>query len=133
MKLEVPIDCEVEQKPLLFPSGESQVVIESIKQATTRKGGWMLNVQMCNQKNQKIFDRINLGAASMRAREIATQQMQQMGKACGISKLEDTDELIGKSCVVRVEHKNDPQYGWQAIVKKYLDDFSGEQGDDIPF
>jgi hypothetical protein len=66
-----------------------------------------------------IWANLNIRNASEKAESIGRQQMGEIMRAIGLAKLSDTDQLIGGEVSIKVEVKDDPNYGPGNEVKAY--------------
>jgi hypothetical protein len=111
---------EVDYSPL--PAGEYTVEIKSAELKQTKSGtGQLLNVgyQVIGetQTGRMIFGNLNVRNANPKAEEIGRQQMGSLMRACGLAKLQDTDQLIGCNLKVKVTIRKSDEYGEQNEVK----------------
>lgn len=96
-----------------LPEGLYKAIIESADITPTKKGdGSYLKLQYGvvgpTHAGRKLFHRITLNNPSMKAVEIGREQIASLFKAIGKNLVGDTDELIGRSVVIKV--KVDGQY-----------------------
>jgi len=66
-----------------------------------------------------IFGNLNIKNASTKAEEIGRQQLGEIMRAIGLAKVTDTDQLIGGQISIKLEVKNDAQYGASNEVKAF--------------
>lgn len=107
-----------------LPAGEYQVFVEKCDLCNTKDGTGqylklMYRVTSENFANRVVFGNLNIRNKSAEAERIGMQQMRSLLESVGISKIQDTDQLIGKNLLITVGVKNDPQYGDQNTIKKY--------------
>jgi hypothetical protein len=58
-----------------------------------------------------VFGNLNIENANPEAEEIGRQQLRALMEAVGLSKLNDTDQLLGGSLKIKLKIKSDAQYG----------------------
>lgn len=66
-----------------------------------------------------VFGNLNIKNANPKAEEIGRIDLGNIMRAIGLAKVTDTDQLIGGSLSIKLEVKNDPQYGSSNEVKGY--------------
>lgn len=66
-----------------------------------------------------VFTNLNLVNPNPKAEEIGRQQLDQLMRATGLGVVQDTDQLIGGTCQVKVTVKRDEQYGDGNEIKAY--------------
>lgn len=66
-----------------------------------------------------VFGNLNIKNASLKAEEIGRQQLGELMRAIGLAKVTDTDQLIGGQLSIKLEIKQDAQYGASNEVKGY--------------
>jgi hypothetical protein len=62
---------------------------------------------------------LNTRNPNPKAEEIGRQQLGDIMRAGGLSRLEDTDQLIGINLTIKVTIRNDPNYGKSNEIKAY--------------
>ena len=65
---------------------------------------------------------INIVNKSPKAEEIAHAQLGSLMKAVGIEHMEDSDELVGRTCKVKVAIDSSPGFDPKNVVKSYKAD-----------
>lgn len=70
-------------------------------------------------QGRKVFGNINIRNANPQAEEIGRQQLGEMMRACGLARVQDTDELIGGTLQIKLNVKSDIQYGDKNEVKGF--------------
>jgi len=92
----------------LLPDGWYNVTITKAELGTTKAGNGQkidLRYDITGPTNQGrvIFGALNIRNPSQKAEEIGRQQLGEIMRAVGLVKVQDTDELIGKSLAVKVK------------------------------
>lgn len=72
-----------------------------------------------SHQGRVVFGNINLTNPNPKAEEIGGQQLGELLRAVGLAKLEDTDQLIGKSGEMKLTIKASEQYGDSNEVKGF--------------
>ncbi len=72
-----------------------------------------------SHQGRVVYGNINLTNPNPKAEEIGSQQLGELLRAVGIPKLEDTDQLIGKSGDMKLTVKTSEQYGDGNEVKGF--------------
>ena len=107
-----------------LPAGWYQVEITSAELKDTKAGtgkymsvGYKVTGESHN--GRMVFGNINLRNPNPKAEEIGRQQLGDLMRAVGISKLSDTDQLIGCVCQIKLAVRKDEQYGDSNDVKAH--------------
>ena len=66
-----------------------------------------------------VFGNLNIKNPNPKAEEIGRQQLGEIMRAIGLAKVTDTDQLIGGQIAIKLEVKQDPQYGASNEVKGF--------------
>ncbi len=66
-----------------------------------------------------MFGNLNIKNANPKAEEIGRQQLGDIMRAIGLAKVTDTDQLIGGQIAIKLEVKEDAQYGASNEVKGF--------------
>lgn len=66
-----------------------------------------------------VFGNLNIKNPNPKAEEIGRQQLGDIMRAIGLAKVADTDQLIGGQLGIKLEVKEDAQYGASNEVKAY--------------
>jgi hypothetical protein len=66
-----------------------------------------------------VFGNLNIKNPNPKAEEIGRQQLGDIMRAIGLAKVTDTDQLIGGEIVIKLEIKQDEQYGAGNEVKGF--------------
>lgn len=64
-----------------------------------------------------VWNNINIKNANPKAEEIGRQQLGDLMRAIGLPSVQDTDQLIGGECQVKVAIEKSEQYGDKNVVK----------------
>lgn len=72
-----------------------------------------------SHQGRVVFGNLNIKNANPKAEEIGRQQLGEIMRAIGLSKVKDTDELIGGQLGIKLEVKQDDQYGASNEVKGF--------------
>lgn len=64
-----------------------------------------------------VFANLNIKNPNPKAEEIGRQQLGEVMRAIGLARVDDTDQLIGGSLVIKLEVKSSEQYGESNEVK----------------
>lgn len=94
----------------LLPDGWYNVTITKAELGTTKAGtGQKIDIRYDitgpTQQGRVLFGALNIRNPSQKAEEIGRQQLGEIMRAVGLAKVQDTDELIGKSLCVKVKTK----------------------------
>ena len=66
-----------------------------------------------------VFGNLNIKNPNQKAEEIGRQQLGDIMRAIGLAKVTDTDQLIGNSLSIKLDVKQDAQYGASNEVKGF--------------
>lgn len=66
-----------------------------------------------------VFGNLNIKNPNQKAEEIGRQQLGDIMRAIGLAKVTDTDQLIGNSLSIKLDVKQDEQYGPSNEVKGF--------------
>ena len=72
-----------------------------------------------SHEGRVVFTNLNTRNPNPKAEEIGRQQLGNIMRAIGLSKLEDTDQLLGGNLSIKVSVREDPTYGASNEVKGY--------------
>jgi len=97
----------------------SQSELKATKDGTGSYIKLRLDVTGPSHQGRVVFANINIRNKSAKAEEIGNQQLGEIMRAIGLPKLEDTDQLIGRSMSVKVKTRHSEEYGDQSEVKAY--------------
>lgn len=92
----------------LLPDGWYNVTITKAELGTTKAGtGQKIDIRYDitgpTHQGRVLFGALNIRNPSQKAEEIGRQQLGEIMRAVGLAKVQDTDELIGKSLSVKVK------------------------------
>jgi len=110
----VELNFEVEAvEPSSFgplPAGEYDGEIVGCDIKETRSGTNMLSLEIQTDKG-KVWDNLNLWHTNPKAVEIAKERLSAIGTALGMTKIDDTDQLLARRVRVRVGiQERNPNY-----------------------
>ena len=72
-----------------------------------------------SHQGRVVFGNLNIKNANPKAEEIGRQQLGDIMRAIGLAKVTDTDQLIGGQIAIKLEVKEDAQYGASNEVKGF--------------
>ena len=72
-----------------------------------------------SHQGRVVFGNLNIKNANPKAEEIGRQQLGDIMRAIGLAKVTDTDQLIGGQIAIKLEVKQDDQYGASNEVKGF--------------
>lgn len=72
-----------------------------------------------SHQGRVVFGNLNIKNANPKAEEIGRQQLGDIMRAIGLAKVTDTDQLIGGQIGIKLEVKEDAQYGASNEVKAF--------------
>lgn len=110
-----------------LPSGWYNTKISGAELNDTKAGtGTYINVKYDvlgpTHQGRVVFGPINITNASQKAEEIGRQNLGELMRAIGLARVDDTDQLIGANCQIKLAVKADEKYGpkneikgWKAI------------------
>jgi hypothetical protein len=107
-----------------LPAGEYPVEIEraEVKQTKAGTGSYisvMYRVIGEDRNNACIFGNLNIRNPNPKAEEIGRQQLGSLMRAIGVTRLQDTDEMIGRQLVVKINIKKDEEHGDRNEIKSW--------------
>ena len=70
-------------------------------------------------QGRAVFGNLNIKNPNPKAEEIGRQQLGDLMRAIGLAKVTDTDQLIGGQIAIKLEVKEDAQYGASNEVKGF--------------
>lgn len=99
-----------------LPAGWYTAVINSaeIKQTKTKTGSYIAiryDITGPTHQGRVVFGNLNITNESQKAEEIGRQQLRGLMEAIGLSKLTDTDQLIGGNVKIKLKIESSQQYG----------------------
>jgi hypothetical protein len=72
-----------------------------------------------SHQGRVVFGNLNIKNANPKAEEFGRQQLGDIMRAIGLAKVTDTDQLIGGQIAIKLEVKEDAQYGASNEVKGF--------------
>ena len=107
-----------------LPAGWYQAAITSTDLKTTKAGNGQyikLRYDIIGPTHQGrvVFGNLNVFNPNPKAEEIGREQLRALMLAAGLSKLQDTDELVGATVEIKLDVRNDPTYGASNEVKAF--------------
>jgi hypothetical protein len=72
-----------------------------------------------SHQGRVVFGNLNIKNANPKAEEIGRQQLGDIMRAIGLAKVTNTDQLIGGQIAIKLEVKEDAQYGASNEVKGF--------------
>ena len=105
-----------------IPDGWYAVKIAGAEIKQTKAGtGNYVSVQFSvtgpTHANRRVFSIYNIQNPNAEAEKIGLAELARLAGACGIEKLDDTDQLIGMHCEVKVATQKSIEYGDKNVVK----------------
>lgn len=124
---------EAQQDFAPIPNGMYTAAIEKCEVKETKSGtGQYLNLMFKitgpDYAGRVIFSMINFRNQSQKAEEIGRQQLGSLLRAVGLPKLQDTDQLIGTACQVKVTTESREGYDPRNVIKAY----KAIEGSEVP-
>jgi hypothetical protein len=107
-----------------IPAGWYSATITSAEVKSTRDGaGEYIAVRMDITgplfEGRVVFANLNIKNASAKAEEIGRQQLGDVMRSIGLSKVRDTDQLVGGNLEIKVAIQKSAEYGDRNEVKGY--------------
>jgi len=107
-----------------IPAGWYSSTITAAEVKSTKDGtGEYIAVRMDitgpSFEGRVVFANLNIKNASAKAEEIGRQQLGEVMRAIGLSKVRDTDQLIGGNLEIKVAIQKSVEYGDKNEVKGY--------------
>ena len=107
-----------------IPAGWYTAAIVGAESKTTKAGtGNYIAVRFDvigpEHQGRVVWCNLNTRNPNPKAEEIGRQQLGDIMRAIGLSKLEDTDQMLGGNLSIKVTVKNDPNYGPGNEVKAF--------------
>lgn len=97
----------------------SEAGLQSTKDGTGSYIKLRLDVTGPSHQGRVLFANLNIRNKSAKAEDIANQQLGEIMRAIGLPKLDDTDQLIGRSLSVKVKTSHSEQYGDKSECKAF--------------
>lgn len=109
-----------------LPAGWYTASINSAEVKTTKSGGKMISLKYeiigPTHAGRFVFGNLNIRNASPKAEEIGRQQLGDIMRAIGLTRLSDTDDFIGGKLSIKLKLTQSEQYGpgndiqgWKAL------------------
>lgn len=119
---ELPVGTGGNFEPL--PAGWYTVAITQAELKDTKLGGGQyiklrFDVTGPTHQGRVVFGNLNIKNANPKAEEIGRQQLGEVMRAIGLAKVTDTDQLIGGQISIKLDVKQDAQYGASNEVKGF--------------
>ena len=119
---ELPVGTGGNFEPL--PAGWYTVTISQSELKDTKAGNGQYiklryDVTGPTHQGRVVFGNLNIKNPNPKAEEIGRQQLGDIMRAIGLAKVTDTDQLIGGQIAIKLEVKDDPQYGPSNEVKGF--------------
>jgi hypothetical protein len=107
-----------------LPAGWYTATISQAELKDTKAGNGQYiklryNVTGPSHQGRVVYGNLNIKNANPKAEEIGRQQLGELMRAIGLAKVTDTDQLIGGQLSIKLEVKEDVQYGDGNEVKGY--------------
>lgn len=108
----------------VIPAGDyiAQITESSIK-PTKSGSGTVLNLTWTiidgQFSNRKVFDRVNIQNQNPEAEKIGQSQLSSICHAAGVLNLQDSNQLHGRPCKIKVKIRKDEQWGDSNEIKGY--------------
>ena len=84
-----------------------------------------------SHQGRVVFGNLNIKNANPKAEEIGRQQLGEIMRAIGLAKVTDTDQLIGGEIAIKLDIKQDAQYGASNEVRGFKS-MSGSVAPSVP-
>jgi hypothetical protein len=99
-----------------LPAGWYDVSVTEATLQTTKAGNGQyiklrLDVTGPTHQGRVVYTNLNISNPNPKAEEIGRQQLGDIMRAIGLSKVRDTDQLVGGALQVKLAVKQDEQYG----------------------
>jgi len=96
-----------------LPDGDYPMKIVIAADKVSKKGNRMIEVvfETEDAKAQRVWHYFNLFHANPDVQRIALSEFTQLGMAIGVAKVDNTDELLGRSLSVTLKTEKNPEYG----------------------
>jgi hypothetical protein len=104
-----------------LPEGWYPVVIQTAELKATKDGtGSYISIKYgLSGSARTVYGNINIRNQSQKAEEIGRQNLGEIMRAIGLSRVTDSDELIGGNLMIKLVIKDDEKYGRKNEVKGY--------------
>ena len=107
-----------------LPAGWYTVTISEAELKSTKAGNGQYiklryDVTGPTHQGRVVFGNLNIKNPNAKAEEIGRQQLGDIMRAIGLAKVTDTDQLIGGNLSIKLDVKQDAQYGASNEVKGF--------------
>jgi hypothetical protein len=107
-----------------LPAGWYTVTISEAELKSTKAGNGQYiklryDVTGPSHQGRVVFGNLNIKNPNAKAEEIGRQQLGDIMRAIGLAKVTDTDQLIGGNLSIKLDVKQDAQYGASNEVKSF--------------
>ena len=107
-----------------LPAGWYTVTISEAELKSTKAGNGQYiklryDVTGPTHQGRVVFGNLNIKNPNPKAEEIGRQQLGDIMRAIGLAKVTDTDQLIGGNLSIKLDVKQDAQYGASNEVKGF--------------
>jgi hypothetical protein len=131
---ELPVGNTGSFEPL--PAGWYTATISQAELKATKAGNGQYiklryDITGPSHQGRVVFGNLNIKNANPKAEEIGRQQLGEIMRAIGLAKVTDTDQLIGGQISIKLEVKQDEQYGASNEVKGFKS-VSGSAAPSVP-
>jgi hypothetical protein len=108
-----------------IPAGTYRLAVTDIGTKTPRHGGpdyvsVSFEVEAGEYSGRKLWDNFSLNHANEEARDIARFRFDELAQSCGAFPVDDTDELLGRICVTKVDVDEEGDFPARNRVKRYV-------------
>ena len=119
---ELPVGNTGNFEPL--PAGWYNVTVSQAELKYTKSGTGQYiklryDVTGPTHQGRVVFGNLNIKNANSKAEEIGRQQLGDIMRAIGLARVTDTDQLIGGHICIKLDVKQDAQYGASNEVKGF--------------
>ena len=117
-------DVEPSQDFRPLPAGWYQASVANAELKPTKAGtgeyiSLRLDIIGPTHEGRVVFTNLNIKNPNPKAEEIGRQQLDQLMRATGLAAVQDTDQLIGGTCSIKLTVKHDETYGDGNEVKAF--------------
>jgi hypothetical protein len=102
-----------------YTAAITQATVKDTKAGTGRYISLKYDITGPSHQGRTIFGNLNISNPNPKAEEIGRQQLGDIMRAIGLAKVTDTDQLIGGQIAIKLEVKQDDQYGASNEVKGF--------------
>ena len=119
---DIPADEDREFSPIpagWYTAAIAGADIRQTKAGTGNYNAGRFDVTVPEYQGRVVWTNLNTRNPNPKAEEIGRQQLGNIMRAVGLTKLEDTDQLLGGNLAIKVSVRDDPTYGPSNEVKGY--------------